>query len=98
MDRTTSYAFDANEEEFHEDLLQRSSSANCMILISGYESDLYLDMLNQANGWKMIQLKTTTRGTKGKDSSRVEVLWMNEQFQEGVRLNRSRVSLNAKRN
>lgn len=95
MDRRTRYAVDANEIEFHSQLLEESLKADCMIIISGYENELYLDTLTEVNGWTKVYLDTTTRGTLGKDIQRTEVLWMNEAFQEGVKSNNSRVNLSA---
>src|SRR5882724_6989302 len=40
-ERTNGYTKEANDEKFHKDLLKLANKSNCMIFISGYESDLY---------------------------------------------------------
>lgn len=95
-DRRHSYAKDANEEKFHEELLSISKSARCMILISGYSHPVYSRMLTRSSGWATTRLTAKTRGTGGVDIGREEVLWMNEPFQRARKNNRVPVSLSAK--
>ena len=80
MQRDFNYVVDANSLEFHEKLLTSCKKARCMLLISGYENDLYDQMLKAKDGWEQRQIKTHTRTTNGKNSARVETLWMNKYF------------------
>ncbi len=80
--RDFKYVIDANDRQFHSDLLAISKKARCMLLISGYENDLYDEFLTQREGWKKWIIETNTRDTSGKDYARSEVLWMNKQFQK----------------
>jgi DNA adenine methylase len=80
MDRDHGYKMDANEESFHKELLSLSCQAQCMVLISGYDNDLYSSTLSQKQGWERTTMETHTRDTKGKDYSRTEVLWMNRVY------------------
>jgi DNA adenine methylase len=80
MDRDHRYKIDANENEFHKDLLKQCCKAKCMVLISGYDNPLYNSFLTKARGWKRLTIETHTRNTKGKDFSRTEVLWKNRAF------------------
>ena len=74
------YTIDANDMEFHRKLLTRCQGAQCMILISGYENDLYDELLTPEEGWAVEYLQTQTRNTSGKTLARTEVLWMNDIF------------------
>jgi DNA adenine methylase len=78
--RDHQYVIDANEEEFHRELLTLCCRAKCMILLSAYDAPLYNEMLRKADGWEKVSIKTHTRDTKGKDYARNEVLWQNKQF------------------
>jgi len=78
--RNHRYLIDAPEEEFHRTLLEKSLKARCMILISGYQNQLYDELLTSKSGWENVKIETTTRNTKGKDFSRTEILWMNPVF------------------
>lgn len=78
--RDHGYVIDANDRDFHEDLLTVCKKARCMIFISGYDNDLYEEMLTPKDGWSKSTIETHTRGTSGKDFLRTEVLWMNEHF------------------
>ena len=73
------YTLDTNNVEFHLKLLDVCRQARCMILISGYENDLYNTELTQMNGWYKERIETHTRDTTGKVYERTEVLWMNAQ-------------------
>jgi len=42
MDREHVYATDANEEKFHEELLDSCIASQAMLLISGYKCPLYV--------------------------------------------------------
>jgi len=74
------YVIEADDRAFHEDLLRICIRARCMLLLSGYENELYDGLLRPGNGWKKVQIETHTRDTKGKDYARTEMLWMNRQF------------------
>lgn len=78
--RDHGYVIDANDRGFHVDLLTVCKKARCMLLISGYNNDLYEEMLTAKDGWSKWTIETHTRDTSGKDYARTEVLWMNEQF------------------
>lgn len=79
-ERTNGYNKDANNEEFHFDLLKLANKSNCMIFISGYENDLYNSMLTSEKGWKKKKIKTITKDATGQSHKRIEVVWMNKYF------------------
>lgn len=79
-DRANGYNIDANDENFHRDLLNLSNQANCMIFISGYENKLYDGILNIENGWTKKTIETNTRDSKGRTHERTEVVWMNRHY------------------
>jgi len=78
--REHGYVIDANDKEFHEELLDICVKAKCMILLSGYANGLYKRRLTTELGWKTRTIKTVTRDTAGKEYDRTEVLWVNGQF------------------
>ena len=78
--RQHGYIIDARDEEFHQMLLKKCLKARCMLLISGYQNELYDELLTSKRGWEKTTIETTTRDTTGKDYSRTEVLWMNPVF------------------
>src|SRR5205823_13283499 len=78
--RAYEYVIDANERSFHEELLTLCCKARCMILLSGYDTELYNEMLTKRDGWKRVVIETHTRDTTGKDYARSEVLWQNKYF------------------
>lgn len=80
VDRNHGYTIDAKDRSFHVDLLTVCKSARCMLLISGYETELYEEMLNPDDGWAKRTIDTYTRDTQGTEYGRTEVLWMNAQF------------------
>ena len=94
--RRCEYTIDANNLEFHEQLLDSCQNARCMILISGYENELYNNLLTPANGWTKKCIETHTRDTKGKNIDRTEVLWMNAKFVKAKKTNRVPIRLSAK--
>jgi len=96
MDRDHGYKVDANEKEFHEELLKLCCKAKCMVLISGYNNPLYCSMLTQGRGWDWVTIETHTRDTKGNDFSRTEVLWTNRHFIKAARTGRVPIRLTAK--
>lgn len=80
--RDHGYVIDANDRQFHLDLLNECQKAKCMLLISGYRNDLYDEILTSEKGWTNLAIKTHTRDTTGKDYPRIEVLWMNAPFRK----------------
>ena len=95
-DRKSGYDHDQESEEFHERLLRAAMRAKCMVLLSGYENDLYNDYLTRARGWHKRRIKATTRGNNGKDCEREEIIWLNERHYTALRFGRVPVRLSAK--
>lgn len=91
--RTRGYDNDATEE-FHERLLTSVDQAKCMVFISGYENELYEDVLTKANGWGRETIKAVTKGNNGKSFERQEVIWFNSVYLEAKAKNRVPVRLN----
>jgi DNA adenine methylase len=94
--RDHGYIIDANDREFHKDLLEVCVKARCMILLSGYANNLYKEMLVNAAGWSTKRIKTHTRDTSGTDYARTEVLWMNRRFVHANKLGRVPIRLSKK--
>ena len=94
--REHGYAIDANDREFHVELLEICVKAKCMLLVSGYETDLYRTMLKRKDGWKKVEIETHTRDTSGRDYAKTEVLWMNDQFMKARTTGRVPIRLNQK--
>jgi DNA adenine methylase len=78
--REHEYVIDANDREFHKELLALCQKAKCMIMLSGYDTPLYNEMLLPKDGWARRVIETHTRDTSGKDYARAEVLWLNRHF------------------
>jgi DNA adenine methylase len=83
--RDLDYIIEANDSQFHEELLELCRKAKCMILLSGYDTPLYSKMLPAKAGWERNAIQTHTRDTRGKDHVRTEVLWLNKQFVNAAR-------------
>ena len=96
MDRDHGYKVDANEKEFHEELLELCCRARCMVLVSGYNNPPYNSFLTERRGWERVAIETYTRDTKGKDFSRTEVLWKNRFFVKAASTSRVPIRLTAK--
>lgn len=79
-DRSQGYTNDANDEEFHSNLLKMANKAHCMIFISGYENELYNSELSKEKGWSKRKIDTITKDINGNGHSRTEVLWMNKHY------------------
>ena len=77
--RNGGYIVDIEDEQYHVELLRQVNVCRCMIVISGYRSDVYETMLSQDNGWASVSLGTFTKTTSGILRSRVETLWLNEE-------------------
>lgn len=75
--RTQGYDFDQNDEKFHKELLGLVCEAQCMVMISGYDNELYNSMLKPKLGWERIEIATHTQGSNGKRFTRTEILWLN---------------------
>ena len=93
--RRYTYAIETNNESFHRELLTICCKARCMILISGYNNELYNKILTSKNGWKRMSINTTTRGTSGKDHTRTEVLWKNKYYCKAEKTGRVPIRLTA---
>jgi DNA adenine methylase len=93
--RDHGYTIDANNEQFHTELLEICRRARCMILLSGYDNKLYRRMLRRKDGWTRTTIKTHTRDTTGNDYARNEVLWKNAEFTKAKKTNRVPIRLSA---
>lgn len=96
MDRDHGYKVDANEKEFHEELLELCLRARCMVLVSGYSNRLYNSYLTRERGWKRQVIETHTRNTNGKDVTRNEVLWSNQPLAKAAATGRVPIRLSKK--
>lgn len=94
--REHGYVIEADDRDFHTELLQVCAKAKCMLLISGYKNDLYDAMLRRKDGWSKVEIQTHTRDTKGKDYARTEVLWRNRQFVKAQTTGRVPIRLSRK--
>ena len=70
------YRYEMRSAEEHRSLLQLILGLDCMVAISGYWSELYMDMLS---GWRLASWTAQTR-----QGQATEWLWMN--YPEPVRL------------
>lgn len=93
--RRRGYVVDARHEEFHRLLLNACVKARCMMLISGYDTDLYNEALSSARGWSRVTIDTIVRDTVGKKYARREVLWMNKSFTRAKQSGRIPIRLTA---
>lgn len=96
MERDHGYRVDANEKEFHEELLELCIRARCMVLVSGYSNKLYDSYLTRERGWTRQVIETHTRTTNGKDLTRKEVLWNNRLFAKAAESGRVPIRLSKK--
>lgn len=96
VDRTNGYEIDANSIEFHTKLLELAIKAKCMIIISGYKNDLYKNLLTPKEGWSSKSIKTITKDSLGRSHKRTEIIWMNNNFNKAVKLNRVPIRLSKK--
>jgi DNA adenine methylase len=94
--REHGYVIDANDRDFHAELLEICLKSRSMLLISGYDNDLYQRMLIKGGKWKKKRIETHTRDTTGKDYARTEVLWMNDTFMRAVKTGRVPIRLTRK--
>ncbi len=86
-ERTSGYNHDANDPEFHRELLKLANRAKCMVFISGYSNELYSRFLTRENGWKHRTIETTTKDWSGQNQKRTEVIWMNQYFRRAQQAN-----------
>ena len=77
-DRGHGYNIEASDQDFHERLLSQALLCNCMIMISGYESTAYTELLEGRGNWSRVELNASTRTTNGDRLGRQEILWMNK--------------------
>jgi DNA adenine methylase len=91
--REFGYVIDANDADFHTELLSVCKKARCMLLISAYENELYDRLLKRSEGWRKWRIKTHTRDVSGKDYDRTEVLWMNRRFMNAKAIGRIPIAL-----
>lgn len=69
------YKYEMEDRE-HEELLEIVDKHPGKVLLSGYDNDLYNDMLH---GWNKVQKVTQAEGGR----KRVETLWMNYDVEQG---------------
>lgn len=94
--RDHGYVIDANEKDFHAELLDICVQAKCMLLISGYENDLYDTKLRPKHGWTKTRIETHTRDTSGMDYEKTEILWQNAPFVKARSTGRIPIRLTSK--
>ncbi|MEX2163308.1 MAG: DNA adenine methylase [Sulfuricaulis sp.] len=82
--RNHKYVIDAQDKAFHEKLLKLCCKSKSMILLSGYDNELYRDRLTKKHGWTQIAISTKTRDTRGRDYERTEILWKNKNLTNAV--------------
>ena len=79
-DRSAGYEIDANDEKFHQEMLELVNKAKCMIFISGYKNEFYESILTEKLGWDSKEIEATTKGNKGESFARKEIVWMNKYY------------------
>ena len=95
-ERTNGYNHDANDVEFHRELLKLANRAKCMVFISGYANELYKKCLTREKGWRQKAIETTTRDSSGQSHKRTEVVWMNKHFRQAQKTNEVPIVLTKK--
>ena len=97
-DRIVGYHLEAIDQDFHERLLSQALLCKCMIMISGYNSNTYTELLERKGGWHRVELNAVTQTTNGDRLGREEVLWMNKSAEKawktdsiGIRLKREEI-------
>lgn len=95
-DRTNGYNIDANDVNFHKELLELSTEAECMIFISGYKNDFYDSILLPEKGWQKRMIETSTRDSTGNSHARTEVVWMNGAFLKALESNQMQIEFTDK--
>ena len=79
-ERLHGYEIEANDYNFHFDLLNLICTSRAMIFISGYKNELYSELLTEDKGWSLKEIEATTKGSNGSVKKRTEVIWMNSHF------------------
>ncbi|HRH50462.1 MAG TPA: DNA adenine methylase [Panacibacter sp.] len=92
-ERTNGYNKDANDEQFHIEILNLAEKARCMVFISSYENELYNRLLTEKKGWGKKIIETSTKDSKGQSHVRTEVIWMNKFFQKAIESNEVPIKL-----
>lgn len=82
--RARGYDHDENNAEFHQNILEAMIEAKCMILVSGYQNDLYEDLLTPKRGWSKQGFAASTKGSNGKSFTRSEVVWFNRAYAQAL--------------
>ena len=77
-DRGRGYSVEARDQRFHERLLSQALLCKCMVMISGYDSNAYVQLLEERGRWYRVELEASTQTTNGDRLGRREVLWMNK--------------------
>ena len=75
------YVHEMTREE-HEELVQLLLDYSGMVVLSGYEHEVYKPLTDA--GWKLVKRPTNVRVVKTDESSRVECLWLNPKTVEAL--------------
>ena len=78
---------------YHTELLTKCLMSKAMILISGYENDLYDTILTNEKGWEKHAIPAITKDTSGKEHERTEILWSNKKFNKAFNNKRTPIRL-----
>ena len=95
-DRGAGYSVEASDQDFHKRLLSQAILCKCMIMISGYKSKTYTELLEERGGWQRIELHAATQTTNGDRLGRQEMLWMNGVATSALRSGRVGIRLTKK--
>jgi len=90
IERTQRYSLDI-DEQYHIELLTKCLTTKAMVLISGYENQLYNSILTNEKGWEKRAISAITKDTSGKEHNRTEILWSNKNFNKA--LNNKRIPI-----
>jgi len=96
IERKQRYKIDIDDESYYIDLLNKCIESKAMIMISGYDNELYNSSLTEELGWTKIEIPTSTRDTSGKDYLRTEVIWINQACHSAQITNRVPIELSKK--
>lgn len=78
------YATDNGDDEFHVRLISAVSETTSRVVLSGYASDVYDDLLTRAKGWSRIDRDVYAPTSSSTTASRrTESLWVNFDTKEG---------------
>jgi len=94
--RYSGYQHDARGQEFHANLLRLCQKSKCMILISGYDTELYRQYLTKEKGWQRKVISTHTTEHTGSKLARDEVIWINQYASKALDVNRIPIRLTKK--